>query len=78
MCGVVGVISSPERMDVHNVSVDGELAAAGLCGMTHLATGRVCVRSARHLGSCDFITPEVARALLRGDPAQWSSSAPSW
>jgi hypothetical protein len=78
MCGVVGVISSPERIDVHNVSVDGELAAAGLCGMTHLPTGRVCVRPARHLGSCDFVAPEAARAELRGDAAARRQSAPTW
>lgn len=42
------------RLDVHNASVDPAYAACGLCGMTHLQTGRVCVRSAHHEGSCDF------------------------
>ncbi len=53
-----------ERTDSHNASVNKELAEAGLCGMTHLATGRVCVRPARHSGSCDFRTREEAERLL--------------
>lgn len=42
------------RLDVHNASIDPVYAACGLCGMTHLQTGRVCVRTAHHEGSCDF------------------------
>ncbi len=42
------------RLDVHNASVDPAYAACGLCGMTHLQSGRVCVRTAHHEGSCNF------------------------
>lgn len=55
-----------DRGDSHNASVNKELAAAGMCGMTHLASGRVCVRPARHQGSCDFRTREEADVLLAG------------
>lgn len=55
----------PARADFHNVSVNVAFAAAGLCGMTHLQTGRVCVKPARHTGSCDFRSPHEALAFLR-------------
>ncbi|MCW2604493.1 MAG: hypothetical protein JWN61_2628 [Pseudonocardiales bacterium] len=44
---------SPES----NPSTNDDAAAAKLCGMTHLPTGRVCVQPARHTGSCDFQLP---------------------
>jgi hypothetical protein len=50
----------PLRQDAHNVSVDPVLAAAGRCGMTHLPTGRVCTRPARHPDSCEFHRRETA------------------
>lgn len=52
------------RMDLHNVSVHPVLASLGRCGMTHLATGRVCVREARHAGACDFRPRKEAWALF--------------
>lgn len=52
------------RIDAHNSSVDAVLAEAGYCGMTHLPTGRVCVRPARHRGSCDFWDRERAVEVL--------------
>jgi hypothetical protein len=48
---------TPARIDVHNAEIDDDAALAGLCGMTHLATGRCCVLKARHIGSCRFIRP---------------------
>ena len=41
---------SPES----NASIDDDAAAAHLCGMTHLPTGRVCRLPARHHESCEF------------------------
>ncbi|MDA8298240.1 MAG: hypothetical protein M0004_16970 [Actinomycetota bacterium] len=48
------LLRTTPRLDVHNASVDPAYAACGLCGMTHLQTGRVCVRTAHHAGSCEF------------------------
>jgi hypothetical protein len=44
-----------ERLDLHNVSIDGPAAAAGCCGMIHLPSGRICRARARHAGGCDFV-----------------------
>ena len=30
------------RLDLHNISIDFAAASAGLCGFTHLNSGRVC------------------------------------
>lgn len=30
------------RLDLHNISIDFAAATAGLCGFTHLDSGRVC------------------------------------
>jgi hypothetical protein len=50
------------RFDVHNASVDESVAGAGLCGFTHLPSGRTCVLPARHPGSCSFEPhPEAQR-----------------
>lgn len=54
-----------DRWDFHNVSVDVEFAQAGYCGMTHLQSGRICIRPARHTGSCDFRRRDEALAVLR-------------
>jgi hypothetical protein len=42
------------RTDIHNASVDQAVASAGLCGFTHLPSGRTCVLPARHPDSCSF------------------------
>lgn len=47
-------VARGERLDVHNASIDEPTAAAGNCGMTHLATGRVCHAPAGHAYSCTF------------------------
>jgi hypothetical protein len=57
-----------ERGDVHNTSVNLPLALAGYCGMTHLCSGRMCIREARHLGSCVFRSPAEVLELLHIDP----------
>jgi hypothetical protein len=49
--------TSAARIDLHNAEIDDDAARAGLCGMTHLATGRCCVLEARHIGSCRFLGP---------------------
>jgi hypothetical protein len=41
---------------VHNSEVNTVAAEADLCGMTHLATGRLCLLPKRHPGGCDFRT----------------------
>lgn len=45
------------RPDVHNCAVDESVAAHRLCGVTHLATGHVCLLPERHAGGCDFVDP---------------------
>lgn len=56
------------RLDLHNVSIDIVAAEAGRCGFTHLASGRVCLRPHRHLGSCHLqrsvVTPAPASSML--------------
>jgi hypothetical protein len=47
----------PERLDLHNASIDESAAALGQCGMTDLHTGRVCRSRAQHLGGCAFTAP---------------------
>jgi hypothetical protein len=42
------------RLDLHNISIDFAAASAGLCGFTHLDSGRVCQLSHRHHGPCQL------------------------
>jgi hypothetical protein len=51
------------RLDLHNAACDEVVARAGLCATTDLRTGRVCIRRARHAGSCDFVPSATARAV---------------
>jgi hypothetical protein len=46
--------TDPERLDLHNPSIDQPSAAAGHCGTTDLATGRICRSPAGHADGCDF------------------------
>lgn len=46
---------SPERLDLHNASIDQTAARAGMCGMIHLPTGRACGLPVHHCGSCHFV-----------------------
>lgn len=41
-----------QRLDLHNINTDFVAAVSGLCGFTHLASGRVCQRAYRHRGPC--------------------------
>lgn len=45
------------RIDLHNVSVDEPLAQLGACAQLHLPSGRACVLSRHHRGSCLFLAP---------------------
>jgi hypothetical protein len=45
------------RIDLHNPEIDDDAAGAGLCGMTHLPTGRCCRLPVHHSGTCRFISP---------------------
>ncbi|GAA1622341.1 hypothetical protein [Actinoplanes couchii] len=47
--------SVPERIEIHNPSVNGALADRGACAHVHLPTGRTCVLPLHHPGSCDFV-----------------------
>jgi hypothetical protein len=38
----------------HNNDANADAANAGLCGMTHLASGRLCLLPKQHAGGCDF------------------------
>jgi hypothetical protein len=43
-----------DRPDLHNPSVDEQVALAGGCGQVHLASGRTCTLDQDHAGSCHF------------------------
>ena len=57
-----------ERLDLHNVSVDKTAAAAQLCGMLHLQSGRVCVLPVHHQGNCNFVSRDEMRGQLTRRP----------
>jgi hypothetical protein len=44
----------PVRAEGHNTQINTAAAQAHRCGMTHLASGRICLLPERHAGSCDF------------------------
>ncbi len=49
----------------HLTHVDTGVASAGLCGETHLATGRVCVLPERHTGGCHFVDRDAALVVAQ-------------
>ncbi len=58
------------RLYLHNISIDFA-AASGLCGFTHLDSGRVCQLPHRHHGPCQLADrprqpAERAAGVLRG------------
>ncbi len=53
------------RLDVHNTSIDTELANAHLCGTTDLRTGRTCAEPFRHRGPCNFVSKQDARLQVQ-------------
>lgn len=46
--------SGTARVESHNTQINTAAAEAHRCGMTHLASGRICLLPERHPGSCDF------------------------
>jgi hypothetical protein len=44
----------PVREESHNAQINTAAAQSHRCGMTHLASGRICLLPERHSGSCDF------------------------
>lgn len=52
-----------ERLEIHNASVDEEVARARLCGHLHLPTGGTCILPHAHAGSCHFLSPDDARQV---------------
>ena len=52
------------RLDIHNAQVNTAAAMRHLCGMTHLASGRLCLLPERHSGPCDFCVPTDTRWAL--------------
>jgi hypothetical protein len=56
-----GSSDTGERLEIHNVSVDEQVAQADLCGQVHLPTGRICVEHAGHSCSCRFEAPQRAQ-----------------
>jgi hypothetical protein len=53
-----------DTSEMHNASVDEDLARAGECAQVHLPTGRMCTLPHGHKGSCEFISAEAADAPL--------------
>ena len=50
--------------EMHNASVDEDLARAGECAQVHLPTGKMCTLPHGHKGSCEFISADAAYASL--------------
>ena len=56
-----------QRLDLHNISIDFAAASAGLCGFTHLDSGRVCQLPHRHQGPCQLpVRPRQPAERLAG------------
>lgn len=54
-----------ERLEIHNTSVDEQVAHARLCGHVHLPTGRTCILPVSHPGSCYFTSPDQAHQVAQ-------------
>ncbi len=65
---MTGLLESTERQDLHNSSTNYEAARVGRCGFTHLASGRTCLLSHRHHGSCQLVS-STGNAALRDTSA---------
>jgi hypothetical protein len=52
------------RQELHNVSVDEEVAGAGACAQVHVPTGRTCTLRHHHQGSCEFVPRERVKESL--------------
>ena len=53
-----------ERLDLHNTSVDEDVARKGACAEVHLPTGRTCTLGHQHDGSCEFVPREHVEESL--------------
>lgn len=42
------------RRDLHNASINFDVAVGGWCAFTHVASGRVCRLPHRHPGPCEL------------------------
>lgn len=51
-------VQPDDRSELHNASVDEDVARAGGCGQVHLPTGRTCTLKHGHEGSCQFVQPD--------------------
>jgi hypothetical protein len=54
-----------ERRDLHNINIDIAVASDGLCGFTHMASGRVCRMPHRHPGPCELTRGPVGLSIRR-------------
>jgi hypothetical protein len=52
-----------ERLEIHNTSVDEQVARARLCGHVNLPTGGTCILPHAHTGSCRFAPPDEAHEV---------------
>ncbi len=55
--------AAPVREESHNSEINTVAAQAHRCGMTHLASGRLCLLPERHPGSCDFRHPDEVHSV---------------
>jgi hypothetical protein len=55
------------RLEVHNVSVDEQVADAGGCAQLHLASGRICRLPYGHSGTCTFVPRAEEREQRAAD-----------
>jgi hypothetical protein len=53
-----------ERQDLHNISVDEEVAGAGACAQMHIPTGRTCTLEHHHTGQCEFVPHDQVEQSL--------------
>lgn len=55
-----------KAMERHNASADERIIDRGACGQKHLPTGRACIRTTNHQGTCDFRSPQEVLAVAEG------------
>ena len=56
-----------DRPELHNPSIDEEVALLGACALVHLPTGNTCTLAHHHAGSCDFVPRDEIPHALSGD-----------
>ena len=65
---VVMSTGTQRRHDLHNISIDFQAATEGLCGFTHIPTGRVCRLRCRHPGPCDLHARRPGASTAEDNP----------